>query len=59
MMKTKRWSWEENETMAIMYSCAEGKCKKEDAYLYVSSIYFAVNILKGIDFCNESLNVFY
>lgn len=59
MMKIKRLSWEENETLAIIYFRTEGKCKKEDGCLYVCSIYFAVNILKAISFCNENLELLY
>lgn len=47
------------KTMAIMYFLTEGKCEKEDGCLYVCSIYFAINILKGIHFCNESLDLLY
>jgi len=59
MMKIKRLSWEENKTMANTYFCTEGKCEKEGGCLYVCSIYFAINILKGTNTCNESSDLLY
>lgn len=59
LTKIKILSWEENEAMTVMYFCTEGKCKKKDGCLYVCSIYFAMNILKCINFCNESLDLLY
>lgn len=48
-------SWEGNEVVLTMYFCTEGKCRK-DRCLYVCSVYFAMNIFKGINYYKKCLD---